>query len=103
MSYSMNHINEEEFLQIATGKKDGIVVISTKTCVKCGALKSKIDASGNSHGIVTYVFEPSDEAAASYLSNEGYLSVPITLLSKDGTVEKSDALTPQELYEELGL
>ena len=99
----MNQINQTEFLLIAMGAEDGVVIISTTTCAKCASLKKRVDDEGNPHGIVNYVFDPDDSEAADFLGEAGYLSVPVTLRSLDGVVEASSGIEPDEVYEELGL
>jgi hypothetical protein len=41
----MRTLTEQDFVDIATAKTDGIVILSTPTCGKCATLKKQIDAS----------------------------------------------------------
>jgi glutaredoxin len=97
----MIQITDEQFLNIAEGKEDGIVILSTPSCVKCAALKKDIDSKGNPLNIVTYIFDNSHEKVLSYISENGYLSVPITFLSKEGEVKTSNEHSYDDIIEEL--
>jgi glutaredoxin len=99
----MTQIKEQEFLNIANGKSDGITVLSTPTCTKCASLKQKIENLGNPLNITTYVFEPSDENALQFIQENGFMNVPVTIKSLNGIVCSTNEPSYDDIVEELSL
>jgi glutaredoxin len=99
----MQQLNQKEFLDIATGKTDGFVILSTTTCVKCAALKRKIEELGNPLNISTYLFSPTDEEALAYIQSNGLMSVPVTIYTKNGEPQHTFEVSYDDILEEFGL
>jgi hypothetical protein len=94
----MKQLTETEFLAIAKGESDGIVILGTATCHKCAHLKKQ--AGGNAD---SYVFNPSDSEALEFIQSNGLMCVPITIRSNNGEVSQSNETDWNDVKEELHL